>query len=70
MAQADETILRYWQETYSARTIEAYKQRKRAEKAEKLLREIRDGKHSLPGTLTQIKRYFDDLGADRADRQT
>jgi len=26
--------------------------------AEKLLREIRDGKHSLPGSLVQIDRYF------------
>ena len=29
-------------------------------RAEKLLREIRDGKHSLPGTLVQIDRYFAD----------
>lgn len=27
--------------------------------AEKLLREIRDGKHSLPGTLVQVDRYFE-----------
>jgi hypothetical protein len=29
------------------------------DRAELLLREIRDGKHSLPGTLVQIARYFD-----------
>src|SRR3954470_1780547 len=32
----------------------------RAERAEALLRQIRDGKHSLPGTLVQIDRYFAD----------
>lgn len=26
--------------------------------AERLLREIRDGKHSIPGVLVQIDRYF------------
>jgi hypothetical protein len=30
----------------------------RVQGAEKLLREIRDGKHSLPGTLVQIDRYL------------
>jgi hypothetical protein len=31
-------------------------------RAEKLLREIRDGKHSLPGALVQIDRYFEQRG--------
>jgi hypothetical protein len=30
----------------------------RKDVAESLLREIRDGKHSLPGVLVQIDRYF------------
>jgi hypothetical protein len=30
----------------------------RVQVAEKLLHEIRDGKHSLPGVLVQIDRYF------------
>lgn len=30
----------------------------RLAKAEKLLREIRDGKHSIPGCMVQIDRYF------------
>lgn len=38
-------------------------------RAETLLREIRDGKQSLPGVLVQIDRYFDErgkgLGEDR-----
>lgn len=33
----------------------------RAEKAERLLREIQYGKHSVPGTLVQIDRYFSEL---------
>jgi hypothetical protein len=33
--------------------------RAKLERAEELLREIRDGKHSLPGTLVQIDRYFE-----------
>jgi hypothetical protein len=37
--------------------------------AEKLLREIRDGKHSLPGTLAQIERYFA-RRAEQADGDT
>jgi hypothetical protein len=31
-------------------------------KAETLLWEIRNGKHSLPGTLVQIDRYFSETG--------
>jgi len=30
--------------------------------AERLLAEIRNGKHSLPGTLVQIDRYFEARG--------
>lgn len=44
----------------TARLIEAALQSPDAlYEAEKLLREIRDGKHSIPGVLTQIDRYFD-----------
>jgi hypothetical protein len=31
-------------------------------KAEKLLAEIRDGKHSIQGVLRQVERYFADRG--------
>lgn len=31
----------------------------RGNAAENLLREIRDGKHSIPGVLVQIDRYFE-----------
>ena len=32
------------------------------ERADSLLRQIRDGKHSLPGTMVQIDRYFERHG--------
>lgn len=34
------------------------------DRAERLLAEIRDGKHSLPGTIVQIERYFAERGKD------
>jgi hypothetical protein len=43
--------------------VEAYDRlREQLDKAEALLQEIRDGKHSLPGTMVQIDRYFDARG--------
>lgn len=36
--------------------------REQLERADSLLRQIRDGKHSLPGTLVQIDRYFEQHG--------
>jgi hypothetical protein len=36
--------------------------RKQLEQAEKLLAEIRDGKHSIQGLLVQIERYFAERG--------
>jgi hypothetical protein len=38
--------------------------RKQLERAEKLLAEIRDGKHSIQGVLVHVERYF----ADRPGR--
>lgn len=38
--------------------------RRQLDRADALLRQIRDGKHSLPGTLVQIDRYFDAHGKD------
>lgn len=43
--------------------VEAYDRlREQLDRAERLLHEVRDGKHSLPGTLTQIDRYFEQRG--------
>lgn len=40
--------------------VEAYDRLKaQLDRAEALLKAIRDGKHSLPGTLVQIDRYFE-----------
>jgi hypothetical protein len=43
--------------------IEAYDRlHEQLGRAERLLAEIRNGKHSLPGALVQIDRYFDARG--------
>jgi len=43
--------------------------RGRAEAAERLLREIGDGKHSLPGVLIQIERLFEHLKAEGSSQR-
>lgn len=37
-------------------------------KAEKLLREIQQGKHSIPGILVQIERYWADKSGELMGR--
>lgn len=45
--------------------VEAYDRlREQLQRADELLAEIRDGKHSIPGTLVQIRRYFEQHGRD------
>lgn len=49
--------------TADSAPIEAYdREREQRQRAEKLLAEIRDGKHSIPGALVQIRRYFENRG--------
>lgn len=53
-----------WTSTHAP--IEAYDRlHEQLERAESLLRQIRDGKHSLPGTLVQIDRYFEQRGKEK-----
>jgi hypothetical protein len=50
--------------------VEAYDRLKaQLARAEKLLGEIRTGKHSLPGTLVQIERYFEHRGQELGEPQ-
>lgn len=44
-------------------SVEAYDRlREQLRRAEKLLAQIRDGKHSAPGLFVQIDRYFEEQG--------
>jgi hypothetical protein len=48
--------------------VEAYdRMREQLARAERLLAEIRNGKHSLPGTLMQIDRYLEARGMSATD---